>query len=144
MRSFPAAALVLATAALVGSAPGARATPGLDEAGPRDPFATLLDVRPPEDPNLTPLEKIPLEQLHLTGVILGASPKALFEGPDGHGYVARVGDGVGTHRARIQRISANAIALVETWRDGIGGVSLVHINLDTPAAQRAAGKVTRR
>jgi type IV pilus assembly protein PilP len=104
----------------------------------RDPFASFIDGGPPPDERATPLEKVRLEQLKLTGVVLGASPKALFEGPDGRGYIARIGDGIGTNHGRIEKITASGVHVVETYRNGIGGIERDRTTLPAPTSVRTA------
>ncbi len=104
----------------------------------RDPFAAYESSQ--VLPGAGPLQRWPLEALRLRGVITGtASPRALIEAPDGATYVARVGDHVGTAWGRITAISNGAIAVVEQFRDPIGGLHVRRAELALPGPRATAG-----
>lgn len=126
MRRTPALAALLLLAA-----------PALAEPS-RDPFVPW--ERPVIAAGDTPLQRFPLEQLKLRGVLLGASPRALLESPDGITHTARVGDWLGTSWGRITAIRAGAIAVTERFRDPLGGVHEHRAELRLPGP-RLSGRV---
>lgn len=104
----------------------------------RDPFASVLSDEPVDDGDRTALERVKLEELTLTGLVVGtATPKAMFQTPDGRGHFARIGDGVGKNRARIARITPRGVVVIDEWRDAIGRVHKNVVELKAPAARRA-------
>lgn len=103
----------------------------------RDPFAAYQP--PARATGEAPLQHFTLEQLRLRGVVTAtASPRALIESPDGAHHVARVGDLIGTGWGRIAAIRVGAIAVVERYRDAIGGVHERRVELQLPNLRTAA------
>lgn len=69
-----------------------------------------------------PLESFPLSDLGWVGALSqGADRRALVRDGDGQVHQVRVGDYLGSHHGRIQRIGDAAIELVEVVPDGGGG-----------------------
>ncbi len=103
----------------------------------RDPFAAY--EQPAIAAGAGPLQRYALEALRLRGVVTAtASPRALIESPDGATHVARVGDPIGTGSGRIAAIREGAIAVVENYRDAIGGVYRRKVELRLPTLQAGA------
>lgn len=116
----------LLVAALTLAALAAAADPG------RDPFEAY--EQPTIAPGSAPLQRFTLEELRLRGVVSAiAAPRALLESPDGAHHTARVGDLIGTNWGRIAAIRGDAIAVVERYRDAIGGVHERRVELALPA-----------
>lgn len=129
MRPMPALATLLLLAA-----------PALAEPT-RDPFVPW--ERPVIAAGDAPLQRFSLEQLKLRGVLLGASPRALVEAPDGSTHTVRVGDWIGTNWGRITAIRQGAIAVAERFRDPLGGVHEHRAELRLPGP-RLSGTAARR
>ena len=130
--------LVLGSALIAAVIPAAVfVAPAAIAAERRDPFVTFLMEETPDEQARTPLESVKLEELTLSGVVVGTStPKALFQTPDGRGHIARVGDGVGTNRARIAKITRDGVVLIDEWRDAIGRLHKNTIALPSPAVRQ--------
>jgi Tfp pilus assembly protein PilP len=130
MRHVPLSVLAVLSALSLVSAPAI--------AGERrDPFVSVLSEEPIDEGERTALERVKLEELTLTGLVVGtATPKAMFQTPDGRGHFARIGDGVGKNRARVVRISSTGVTLVDEWRDAIGGLHRNVIEIAAPALRR--------
>lgn len=105
---------------------------------PRDPFAAYEHAQ--IAPGAGPLQRWPLEVMRLRGLVTNtASPRVLIETPDGQTHVARAGDYVGTAWGRIAAISTSAIAVVERFRDPLGGVHERRAVLALSGQQARAG-----
>ena len=111
-----------------------------DPIGRREPFQTLIAEEIPdvEDviviPNLevveTPLQKFPIDQLQITGIILGGlGDYARIIAPDGKSYTINIGTLMGNQEGKVASITENAVIVKETIRYESGKVEEVETPL---------------
>ncbi len=104
-----------------------------DPAGRREPFKSLIseeevdaiEVIATPDPELqkTPLQKVDLNQLKITGIILGSlGDYARILAPDGKSYTVNVGTLIGTHEGEVISITENTVVVREIIRYESGKV----------------------
>jgi len=98
-----------------------------DPAGRREPFKSLVAeellqaediiLTPPPDEITSPLQEFTLDELKLTGIILGGlGDYARVRAPDGKSYTINVGSLMGTHGGKVISISNNIVLVKETIR----------------------------
>jgi type IV pilus assembly protein PilP len=87
--------------------------------GRRDPFAPII-VKEEEKSKLgdrPPLERYNLYDFKMTGVIWGGfGYNAMLEGPDGKGYMVRVGTVIGTNKGVVKKITQSSIVVEEKFK----------------------------
>ncbi len=111
-----------------------------DPMGRREPFKTLIKEEIPEAKDVvvipaleiieTPLQKFPLDQIKVTGIILGGlGDYARVIAPDGKSYTVKVGTPMGNQEGKVISISENAVTVKETIRYESGKVEEVETPL---------------
>ncbi len=88
-------------------------------AGRRDPFAPIImkEERKAKAGERPPLERYGLFEFKLTGVIWqGFGYNALVEGPDGKGYVVKVGTIMGPNKGVVKKITQDRIVVQEKFK----------------------------
>lgn len=88
----------------------------------RNPWESYLARAEAQPEGTGVLERFSLEELRLVGVVVGATPLALLETPDGEGHGVRIGARVGTFRGQVRDIRPSGLVVEEHLRDGIGRV----------------------
>lgn len=107
-----------------------------DPAGRREPFKSLIVeevpaaekviLTPEPDEILSPLQEFELEELKLTGIIIGGlGDYARVRAPDGKSYTINVGTLMGKHEGKVISISDNIVLVKETFRYEGGDVEEV-------------------
>lgn len=110
------------------------------EAPRHDPFQWpgFQSEEAPVQLGSTPLSRVELDQLRVTGVVVGTStPTAMVELPDGSAHTARAGDAMGTHGGTVVSVSQKGVTVEQvsvTW-SGITHRTRVLLPLGAPAAQ---------
>ncbi len=101
--------------------------------GRRDPFAPII-VKEEKKVKLgdrPPLERYGLFEFKLTGIIWqGFGYNALVEGPDGKGYVVRVGTIMGPNRGVVKKITQDRIVIEEKYKNFSGGTERKEIVIE--------------
>ncbi len=111
-----------------------------DPTGRREPFDPLIKdviaedidpVLPPdEDEQKMPLQKFEVNQLKITGIVMGSfGDYARVIAPDGKSYTVNVGTLVGTHEGEVISITDNAVVVREIIRYESGKVEEVETPL---------------
>ncbi len=93
-------------------------------AGRRDPFAPIItkEEKKAKAGDRPPLERYGISEFKLTGIIWqGFGYNALVEGPDGKGYVVRVGTIMGQNRGVVKKISQDKVIIEEKFKNFSGG-----------------------
>jgi type IV pilus assembly protein PilP len=107
-----------------------------DPAGRREPFKSLIVeeipsvekviLTPEPDEILSPLQEFGLEELKLTGIIIGGlGDYARVKAPDGKSYTINVGTLMGKHEGKVISITDNIVLVKETFRYEGGDVEEV-------------------
>jgi Tfp pilus assembly protein PilP len=106
-----------------------------DATGRREPFQSLLQEElQPKDPLLppepgeesTPLQKFELNQLKITGILLGGlGDYARLSAPDGKSYTISVGTPIGNQEGKVISISDNLVLVKEIFRYASGKIEEV-------------------
>lgn len=110
-----------------------------DPSGRREPFKTLIAEEIPEIPDViatpnpellkTPLQKFDINQLKLTGIILGGlGDYARVSAPDGKSYTINIGTLMGKHEGQVMSIDDNVVIVKEILRYESGKVE----EIETP------------
>lgn len=103
--------------------------------GKRDPFESpllkfKLDM---ESAQLTPLQRFDVNQLALTGIIVGLNkPKAMVRAPDGKNYILSVGTFVGKNGGKVVRINNEGVSVEEVLTDFSGETRVNSILIALP------------
>jgi type IV pilus assembly protein PilP len=111
-----------------------------DPSGRREPFKTLILEEIPDVPDIiltpdpevvkTPLQKFDVNQLKVTGIILGGLGEfARVAAPDGKSYTLNIGTLVGPHEGEVVTITDNAVIVKEIIRYESGKVEEVETPL---------------
>lgn len=111
-----------------------------DPSNRREPFKTLIAEELPEvedviatpDPTLpkTELQKFDINQLQLTGIILGSLGEyARLTAPDGKAYTIKVGTLVGKYEGKVVSIADNVVLVKEIVRYESGKIEEVETPL---------------
>ncbi len=101
--------------------------------GKRDPFAPII-VK--EDKKASSADRPPLEQYNIydfkfAGVIWGGfGYNAMLEGPDGKGYLVRVGTIIGPNRGVVKKITQNMMVIEEKFKTFSGETDRKEIIVD--------------
>ncbi len=102
-------------------------------AGRRDPFAPIItkEESKVKAGDRAPLERYGLSEFKLTGIIWqGFGYNALVEGPDGKGYVVRVGTIMGQNRGVVKKITQNKVIIEEKFKNFSGGTERKEIVIE--------------
>lgn len=111
-----------------------------DPVGRREPFKSLIveeipaaeDVvlTPPPEEIVSPLQEYDLDELKLTGIIIGGlGDYARVKAPDGKSYTINIGTLMGKHEGKVISISDNIVLVKETIRYESGNVEEVETPL---------------
>ncbi len=101
--------------------------------GRRDPFAPIIvkEEKKAKAGLLPPLERYGIFEFKLTGIIWqGFGYNALVEGPDGKGYVVRVGTIMGPNRGVVKKITQEKIIIEEKFKNFSGGTERKEIVIE--------------
>ena len=107
-----------------------------DSSGRREPFKTLVAEEIPDVPDIivtpdptlltTPLQKFDVNQLKLTGIVLGGlGDYARIVAPDGKSYTINAGTLVGPNEGEVISITDNTVVVKEMIRYESGKVEEV-------------------
>lgn len=91
--------------------------------GRRDPFAPIVvkEEKKAKMGELPPLERYSLAEFKMTGIIWGGfGYNAMLEGPDGKGYLVRVGTVLGPNKGVVKKITQSTIVVEEKYKSSIG------------------------
>ncbi len=102
-------------------------------AGRRDPFAPIIskEEKKAKAGDRPPLERYSLSEFKLTGIIWqGFGYNALIEGPDGKGYVVRVGTIMGQNRGVVKKITQEKMIIEEKFKNFSGGTERKEIVIE--------------
>ncbi len=102
-------------------------------AGRRDPFAPIItkEEKKAKAGDRPPLERYNLSEFKLTGLIWqGFGYNALVEGPDGKGYVVRVGTIMGPNRGVVKKITQEKMVIEEKFKNFSGGTERKEIVIE--------------
>ncbi|MCX7770477.1 MAG: pilus assembly protein PilP [Proteobacteria bacterium] len=101
--------------------------------GVKDPFYTILLQTPTKDKKITQIkgkpqatQKYEIDKYKLIGIMLrkqGSS--AIFEDPEGKGWVLKEGSFIGNEGARIKKIQQDSVIIEEPVGDHLGNVKYV-------------------
>lgn len=119
-----------ATATVAETAPQVYA---YNAAGRRDPFAPIIskEEKKAKTGDRPPLERYGLSEFKLTGIIWqGFGYNALVEGPDGKGYVVRVGTIMGQNRGVVKKITQEKMVIEEKFKNFSGGTERKEIVIE--------------
>ncbi len=122
-----------------------------EPSGRREPFKTLIADEIPDVADVvliatpeviqTPLQKFPLDQMKLTGLILGGlGDYARLVAPDGKSYTINIGTLVGNQEGKVISITENAVIVKEIIRYESGKVEEVETPLYLIAIEDEEGK----
>lgn len=92
-------------------------------AGRRDPFAPIVikEEKKAKTGELPPLERYNLSEFRMTGIIWGGfGYNAMLEGPDGKGYLVRVGTVLGPNKGMVKKITQSTIVVEEKFKSITG------------------------
>jgi len=101
--------------------------------GRRDPFAPIImkEEKKAKAGDRPPLERYGLFEFKLTGIIWqGFGYNALVEGPDGKGYVVRVGTIMGPNRGVVKKITQDKMVVEEKFKNFSGGTERKEIVIE--------------
>ncbi len=101
--------------------------------GRRDPFAPIImkEEKKAKAGERPPLERYGLFEFKLTGVIWqGFGYHALVEGPDGKGYVVRVGTIMGPNKGVVKKITQDRMVILEKFKNFSGGTERKEIVIE--------------
>ncbi len=102
-------------------------------AGRRDPFAPIImkEEKKAKAGERPPLERYGLFEFKLTGIIWqGFGYNALVEGPDGKGYVVRVGTIMGPNKGVVKKITQDRMIIQEKFKNFSGGTERKEIVIE--------------
>jgi len=130
-------------AAKPGQKPISQATPTVEEKpqtafsynplGRRDPFAPIImkEEKQAKLGDRPPLERHNLYEFKLAGVIWqGFGYNALVEGPDGKGYLIRVGTVIGPNKGVVKKITQSTMIVEEKFKNFSGGTERKEIVIE--------------
>lgn len=106
--------------------------------GKRDPFVSLIAERKPvidKQIPLTPLQQYDLSQFRLIGAIIGKTPQAMVEAPDGKPYVLKKGVLIGKNNGVVVDIDSQKVVVEEKYYDFSGVVRKSLNTIEFPPKQ---------
>jgi type IV pilus assembly protein PilP len=104
-----------------------------DPKGRRDPFSPII-VKEDKKANLAdrpPLEQYSIHEFKFAGIIWGGfGYNAMLEGPDGKGYLVRVGTVIGPNKGVVKKITQNSMVIEEKFKNYSGEFDRKEIIVD--------------
>ena len=101
--------------------------------GRRDPFAPIIvkEEKLAKMSDRPPLERYSLDEFKLTGVLWqGFGYNGLVEGPDGKGYLVRVGTIIGPNKGVVRKITQSTMIIEEKFKNFSGGTERKEILIE--------------
>jgi type IV pilus assembly protein PilP len=101
--------------------------------GRRDPFSPIImrEEKQAKMGDRPPLERYNLYEFKLTGVIWqGFGYNALVEGPDGKGYLVRIGTVIGPNKGVVKKITQSTMIVEEKFKNFSGGTERKEIVIE--------------
>lgn len=92
----------------------------------KDPFVSPIAAKPAKHPNVPvkpakPTERYELEKYRLLGIVVEKKVRtAIFEDPDGKGWVVKEGMTLGNEGFRAKKITPNGVLFEEVGKDATG------------------------
>jgi Tfp pilus assembly protein PilP len=101
--------------------------------GVKDPFYTILLYTPTKDKKITqikgkplPTQKYEIDKYKLVGIMLRKQGStAIFEDPEGKGWVLKEGSFLGNEGSKIKKILQDSVVIEEPVSDNLGRVKYV-------------------
>lgn len=91
-----------------------------DPQGRRDPFSPIIVKEEDRKANIAdrpPLEQYNIQDFKFAGIIWGGfGYNAMLEGPDGKGYLVRVGSIIGPNKGVVKKITQNSMVVEEKFK----------------------------
>jgi type IV pilus assembly protein PilP len=101
--------------------------------GRRDPFAPIIvkEEKQAKMGDRPPLERYSLDEFKLTGILWqGFGYNGLVEGPDGKGYLVRVGTVIGPNKGIVKNITQSTMIVEEKFKNFSGGTERKEIVIE--------------